>query len=138
MKKRLIVGAVAVIVLIGVIVTVLGSVVLWPGMYGNSGHLTAQENAEIKELVLNAVKEQCSSLYDIDKSAVYAVDPDLEGTQKSWFCVIDPSFMNTVKKIDSDSLRLEVTIYHPEFYYFYIDIGKIGDRYLITRLQIDI
>jgi len=46
-------------------------VFILPGAFTNSPKLTIVENNKVKKLVLNAVKDRCSALYDIEPSEIY-------------------------------------------------------------------
>lgn len=144
MRKKSVFAAIALVVVVG-IVFMLGCVVLWPGMYMNNQQLTADENSQMKDLVLSAVKDRCSSVYEIDKNAVYdeayadciVQYDDQAASPQSWFCFINPGFMRTATQMADGKYQITVKVYHPESYDYCFEISKINEQYVITSFGID-
>lgn len=145
MKNGLTVGTIVLAVAI-VISFLLSCVALWPGMYANNKKLTTYENDRIKALLVSAVKDHCSSLYKIDKQTIYdekhmnsIVQYDEHAmSQKSWFCIINPGFMNTATKVDDGKYQVTIKMFYPESYYYCFEISRIDEEYAITSFGIDI
>lgn len=143
-RKRMI--CIVILLFSFVIAFLLKSVVIWPGAYPNSKVLSTQENKIIKALLLDAVKNRCSSIYRIDPNGIYDADSAKEIIQydtqseisKSWFCLIDPNFMRTATKMDDGGYQVTIKLSYPEPYYYCFAINVIEGRYLITSFKIDI
>ena len=124
----------------------LKNVVLWQGVYLNNWALSAEENQQIKAVILDAVKDRCSYLYHINADHIYDVDSAEKiiqydtGAQasKSWFCLINFAFMTTATKTANGRYQVEVKTYCPEAYYYCFEVSVIDGHYLITSFQMDI
>ena len=75
-------------------------VYMFPFAYANSFTLDKETNDEVKELVLNAVKDRCSALYETDKANIYDLDCKDDIVQlfdvnkgRRIFCFINYDFM---------------------------------------------
>lgn len=144
MRKKLVMYIV-IVLLVFVVGFLLNSIVMWQGMYPNSKDLTAEENKKIKAVLLDAVKDRCSSLYKLESSRIYDTDSATNIIQyeaqsdvsKSPFCLIDSNFMSTAIKTD-DGYQVTLKIYYPESYYYCFEIKVIDGKYLITYFKIDI
>lgn len=129
-----------------VCVFLLKNVVLWQGVYLNSPSLTAQENKQVKAVILSAIKDRCSSLYKLKADDIYdaehadkIIQYDKEAqASKGVCCLIDFTFMTTATKIADGRYQVEVKVYYPEAYYYHFEVRVIDGRYLITSFQLDI
>ena len=145
MKKGVTFGAI-VLTLAIVISFIFSCVALWSGMYANNKKLTTDENDRIKALLVSAVKDRCLSQYKIDKQTIYdekcmdsIVQYDKQAmSRKSWFCVINPVFMNTATKVDGGKYQVTIKVFYPESYYYCFEISRIDEEYVITSFGIDI
>lgn len=144
MRKKLVI-CLAILLLVFVVGFLLSSILMRQGIYPNNNNLTDAENQKIKAVLLDAVKDRCSSLYKLDKSKIYDADSAADIIQyeaqsnapKRPFCLIDPNFMRTTIKTDN---RYQVTlkVFYPESCYYCFEIEVIDGEYLITYFQIDV
>ena len=71
MKKKICIVVVLLLVVLFLGFGICRCVYLLPFTYQDSETLDRETNDTIKELVLNAVKDRCSSLYETNKSNIY-------------------------------------------------------------------
>lgn len=143
-KKRIFIGFF--IALIVIVFFLLRNVFLWEEMFKNNSFITSGENRAIKQVVLSAVKDRCSKLFNIDPSDLYKIDSKYSNIQlespnvsgKSLFCLIDPYFMNTLEITDSGMYHVIVKVNYPESYYYHISLIKDNDDYIIVLFELDI
>lgn len=144
MKQKLwIITALIGILVLGISL-ILQCVILSPIMYKNNNAFLSAESKQIKSLVLNAVKDRCSNIYEIDKESIYSSDPNADiieriepSEEKSLFCFIDRNFMDTLVKRDS-TYTVIVKCYFPESYIYHLTMEKQGEKYVITEFLLDI
>lgn len=137
------------VVLLALIVNfLLGNIFLWHGIYMNNLKLKWEENVEIKKLVLAAIKDRCSELYDINKTEIYDAnaseleiiqyDEEAKVKKTSWVCLFDPFFMDNVTKNENEYI-IKVKMIYPESYYYEIHIQKdTRNNYIITSFVLDV
>ena len=145
MKKK--VAIICILVLAAaVLFCFAGNILLLPAACANSWQLTWEENSEIKSLVLDAVRDRCSSLYAVDQDEIYDAEAAEEivqydaaaGIEKDWFCLIDPGFMRTVTKTGENRYSVIVKTYSPEDLYYHFTVQKDGaGNYVITSFLLD-
>ena len=134
------------IVLILTTVLSLKSVFMSKIFYTNNYEYGKEVNDKIKTAVLDAVKDRCSLLYDLDKTSIYATEfiesADLneqsEEISKNVLCIINAGFMNTLQQVGEDQYVVIVKSRYPENCYYEITFKKEAEQYLITSFLVDI
>ena len=129
-KKKVII--VAVIVVSFVLLFLLKFVILWEGVFRNNSDLNDEENKEIKNLVLNAIKDRCSVLYEIKQSDIYDENYkenivtlfNPESVEKGVVCIFNPGFMDYAYSTDINEYNVLVKVYYPENVYYDFTIYK--------------
>lgn len=111
--------------------------------YFNNSDYDKATNHSIKTLVLSAVKQRCSLLYDIEPSSIYSnefisSDEFNEQKDKSVFCIIDINFMDNIIKYSENACVVIVKSYYPEECFYHITINKVNGKYLVTSILLDI
>ncbi|MBE7056029.1 MAG: hypothetical protein E7388_01125 [Ruminococcaceae bacterium] len=119
---------------------------LFPGFYLNILSLNLEENRAIKGIILDAVKDRCSVLFDYEKSEIYdesASDEiiqfdELAKIKKGYLCVIDMGFMINTEKKDNKTYYVVVKSYYPENVYYHFEVQNKDGTYLITQYLLDV
>ncbi|MBQ8605923.1 MAG: hypothetical protein IJ408_04230 [Clostridia bacterium] len=143
MKKYLIYSTIVIVAII-VINIVLENVLILPIMYKNSSLLDKESNYQIKSLVIDAIKDRCSSLYNIDSENIYSnetkeiIQYEFSKKNKSPVCFFDRNFMETLVISENSKYQLVVKMNYPEQYIYNFIITKKDDRFLIEFFQLDI
>lgn len=142
MKKRVMFAII--IILILTMFIVLKNVVLCPIMYKNNTSLSAKENEIIKTLVLKALKDRNSGLYNINQTSIYSFEKkeniiqlESPNDKKSFLCIIDRNFMQSLVKSDDHTYELIINVYYPEHCYYHFTIEGSANNYIITYFLID-
>lgn len=144
MKKILLPASIC-IILIVLISVLFKSVFLLPVMFKNNYNFDTETNKSIKALVLSAVKDRCSTLYEADSKRIYNTNYSNDIIQlhtdshitKKLICSVDSSFMKSLTQINDDEYSLVVQVNYPEFAFYHFTVKRFGIRYLITSFQID-
>ncbi len=144
MKRKLWIITTFVGILVLGISLILQCVILSPIMYKNNNVFSSAESKQIKNLVLNAVKDRCSNVFEIDKESIYSSDSNADIIeqieplkQKSMFCFIDRNFMDTLVK-SGTTYTVIVKCYFPESYIYHITMEQQNGAYVITEFLLDI
>ena len=145
MKRRILIASGAAAVALVILFGVIGTVFMPNWMFSNNSQLQPEVNREIKTLVLQAVKDRCSSVYNVDREQIFDLDSEnliaagaLDSpADKSLFCIMDSQFMRSAAFSDG-KYTVRVKMYYPESYYYEFIIEKQGDQYRITSFSIDI
>jgi hypothetical protein len=145
MKQKLLTITILIGVVVLIILFVFQCVFLLPIMYKNNHVFLSTDNKQIKELVLMAIKDRCSCLYEINKDDIYSSqsEPDIveliePSTEKSMFCFIDRNFMDTLVKTGPNTYTVIVKCYFPESYIYHLTMEKQSGKYVITEFLLDI
>ena len=120
-------------------------VFLWPGMYTDSDMLDQQTNETIKTLVLEAVKDRCSSVFTVDQDAIYDGDSIRNIVQyggyvyseRAVFIMVDPHFMDTLEPGENGEYSLAVTVARPEKNTYRLTVRPVDGVYRIVSFQIN-
>ena len=144
MKRKLWMITTIIGILVLGISLILQCVFLSPIMYKNNNVFSSAESKQIKNLVLNAVKDRCSNVFEIDKESIYSSDLNADIieqveplNEKSMFCFIDRNFMDTLVKRGT-TYTVIVKCYFPESYIYHLTMEKQGEKYVITEFLLDI
>lgn len=143
--KKIILPASVCIILIVFILVLFRYVFLLPVMFGNNYNFDSETNDAVKTLILSAVKDRCSALYDADAKRIYNTNYSYDIIQldteshipKKLFCNVDSSFMKSLTQISDDEYSLIVQANYPEFAFYHFTVKRFGIRYLITSFQVD-
>ena len=146
MKKRLIIILIVLLVIAFPTFFLSKNVLVLPICYKNSSLLDKKTNNEIKSLLLKAMKDQCSTLYNMDKKELFTEDciqGDLDGARfrgegrSSWFITIDDNFMkNLIEKSDNEYVTV-IKVNWPNEDNYHFNIKLIDGKYMITAMGID-
>ena len=128
-----------------IILFVLKTMILWQGIYTNNPVLNQRDNYEIKQLLLYAVKDRCSFLFDIDKEKIYSEDSkeyiiqfdEVTQSKKSLICLVDLNFMESLTVLESNEYAIIMKAYYPEDYYYHFKIRKTDDGFVIVSFELD-
>lgn len=144
MKKHYLLTIIILIALFIIVMILLKSVFMLPFMYKSNTSFDKDTNYQIKTLVINAVKDRCSLLYDIDETGIYTSDSkdiiqyDVKAKFKSPICFFNYDFMDSLYQNKDSTYHVIVKMKFPEEYFYDFVISKNGDRYFIEFFQLDI
>lgn len=145
--KRTVTVSVCILCVFLLLFTVFAQKVLMlPSLYANSDRLDKESNREVKELVLDSVKDLFSLNGQTDQAMLYATldpqhiiqcDQEVEIT-KGLFCLMETSFMQSLTETDNGEFYIIVHTYFPEEYFCHITVKVTDNGYRITSFGLDI
>lgn len=144
MKKTMLILGIPIVILI--IMCFLLYVIIWPGLFKNSPNLSKKENKAVKELIIDTIKDRCSSLYNFEKIELYdesfseniiQFDPEA-GIKKKCICIIDLDFMLSIEKEDYGIYNVIIKSHYPENCYYHITIKNNNGKYSVISFLVDI
>lgn len=142
--KKYIIGLLCALLLI-VIILSLSTVFLFPAFFRNSSLIDKKDNQEIKNLILNAIKDRYSILSSGTDNNIYdeqnheqIVQLYSPVTERSVLCIIDHNFMNSIEPLDETTYQIKFKMYYPVAYYHEFRVQKTQTGYTIIFWGLDI
>lgn len=109
---------------------------LSPMLFQNSSVLNSEGNNQVKNLILDTIKDEHSALAQ-NKTSDSDDSMDNDNSIRSLFVVVNGDFMKSLEKTEDGNFTVEVKMSQPDDWKYYFTVCESDGEYSILYYEID-